>query len=357
MDRLVVYELHVGTYTPRAPSIALIDQLPEIARARGDRDRADAGRRLPRPLELGLRRRRALRPIARLRPARTTCVAWSTPRTPRPRACCSTSSTTTSDPMAITSASTAPTTSPTHGRHGATASTYDGPNSRFVRDFSSRTGASGCATITSTASASTRPTRSRTTADSHHGRVPAKVRAAAAKPIVLIAEESRNSVRTDPAGRAGRARLRRGLGGRLPPRARVHLTGTREHYYADYEGSVAEIAKAINEGFVYQGQRSPNSRPRGTRVTDEPATGFVVCIQNHDQVGNRPFGERVHHDIHWTGTRWPRSPPVPAGAASAFMGQEFAASTPFLFFTDHNEELGRLVTKGRRRSSRIPGLL
>jgi maltooligosyltrehalose trehalohydrolase len=76
---------------------------------------------------------------------------------------------------------------------------------------------------------------------------------------------------------------------------------------------------------------------------------MIFCLQNHDQVGNRPFGHRLHHQID----------PALFRALSAlllfapetpllFMGQEWAASSPFLFFTDHNRELGRLVTEGRR---------
>jgi maltooligosyltrehalose trehalohydrolase len=111
-----------------------------------------------------------------------------------------------------------------------------------------------------------------------------------------------------------------------------------------------EIARAIEEGFIYQGQKSPTTgQPRGSKVTDEPASAFVLCIQNHDQVGNRPFGERLNQEIDAaryavasTLLLFAPEPPL------LFMGQEFAASTPFLFFTDHNPELGRLVTEGRR---------
>jgi len=131
---------------------------------------------------------------------------------------------------------------------------------------------------------------------------------------------------------------------------RVYLTGGREGYYGDYEGTTEQIARTIQSGFLYQGQNSPGrGRPRGTRVTDEPASAFVFCIQNHDQIGNRALGERLNTLVSREAYR----------AASAllllvpetpllFMGQEFAASAPFLYFTDHNPELGRMVTEGRR---------
>jgi maltooligosyltrehalose trehalohydrolase len=77
---------------------------------------------------------------------------------------------------------------------------------------------------------------------------------------------------------------------------------------------------------------------------------MVFCIQNHDQVGNRPFGSRLHHQIDPAMFRAVTAvllfaPETPL----LFMGQEWAASSPFLYFTDHNAELGRLVTEGRRK--------
>lgn len=132
---------------------------------------------------------------------------------------------------------------------------------------------------------------------------------------------------------------------------RVLLTGEREGYYQDYSGSAAEVAHTVGGGFLYQGQHAPHlGHTRGTTVTDESASAFVYCIQNHDQIGNRALGERLNTLIS----------PAAYRAASAllllvpqtpllFMGQEFAATAPFLYFTDHQPVLGRLVTEGRRR--------
>lgn len=110
----------------------------------------------------------------------------------------------------------------------------------------------------------------------------------------------------------------------------------------------------IRDGFLYQGQPSRYwGRLRGTKVTDEPASAFVVCIQNHDQVGNRATGERLNHAV--DAERYavasallllvPETPLL-------FMGQEFAASSPFLYFTDHHPDLRPLVTEGRRNEFR-----
>jgi maltooligosyltrehalose trehalohydrolase len=134
---------------------------------------------------------------------------------------------------------------------------------------------------------------------------------------------------------------------------RRYLAGDHEGYYADYAGTLEEVARCIEHGWLYEGQPTPRSGfeiRRGTPAGDRPAWQFVYVIQNHDQIGNRAFGERLTHQVD----------PERYAAASAlllflpftpmlFMGQEFAASTPFQFFTDHNPELGKLVTEGRRR--------
>jgi maltooligosyltrehalose trehalohydrolase len=126
--------------------------------------------------------------------------------------------------------------------------------------------------------------------------------------------------------------------------------GDRDGYYEDFTGTTVDLATTIREGWFYRGQFSAHQgKPRGTDPSGVPPCRMVVCLQNHDQVGNRPFGRRLHHQIDPALYRAltalllfvPQTPLL-------FMGQEWAASTPFLFFTDHNPELGRLVTEGRR---------
>jgi maltooligosyltrehalose trehalohydrolase len=133
----------------------------------------------------------------------------------------------------------------------------------------------------------------------------------------------------------------------------VLLTGEHEGYYRDYADHPAErLARCLAEGFVYQGEPSPyrNGKPRGTRSADLPPTAFVLFLQNHDQVGNRAFGERLTTLAH----------PAALEAAIAlqllcpqipliFMGEAQAATTPFLYFTDHHGELAKTVREGRRR--------
>jgi maltooligosyltrehalose trehalohydrolase len=129
------------------------------------------------------------------------------------------------------------------------------------------------------------------------------------------------------------------------------FTGERKGYYQDF-GAPQHIVKALNEGFVFQGEpfRFWNGRPRGTSSRKMPAPVHVICIQNHDQVGNRAFGERISMLIP-RGTRMlaaallllaPETPLL-------FMGQEFDESNPFQFFTDYGDPaLQKAVTEGRR---------
>jgi maltooligosyltrehalose trehalohydrolase len=178
-----------------------------------------------------------------------------------------------------------------------------------------------------------------------------RVRATAApRKVVLIAEDERNDVRLIRSREEGGYGLDAVWADDFHHAVRVFLTGERESYYANYAGSAEEIAQGITGGFIYQGQIPPRScEPRGTRVTDEPGSAFVFCTQNHDQVGNRAFGERLNHQVDAGRSAAATalllfSPETPM----LFMGQEFAASTPFLFFTDFDPDLGRLVTEGRR---------
>ena len=132
---------------------------------------------------------------------------------------------------------------------------------------------------------------------------------------------------------------------------RVMLTGEQESYFENFAGSAGELTDTLEHGWFYRGQLTRRGgRERGTECIQLPTSAFCCCISNHDQVGNRAFGERLDESC----------TPAAYRAASAllclspytpliFQGQEWMASTPFLFFTDHNEELGRLITAGRRK--------
>ena len=129
------------------------------------------------------------------------------------------------------------------------------------------------------------------------------------------------------------------------------LTGERDGYYADF-GSLAQLAKALRQAWVYDGCYSPHRRRRhGRPPTGLPGAAFLGYLQNHDQVGNRAAGERSSA-LMGTGRLKIAaalvlcSPFVPM----LFQGEEWGASSPFQYFTDHGDaELGRAVSEGRRR--------
>ena len=130
----------------------------------------------------------------------------------------------------------------------------------------------------------------------------------------------------------------------------VAVTNERVGYYGDFDG-LPDLAKALTDGFVYDGRYSPfRHRRHGRPATSIPSDRFIVSLQNHDQIGNRARGERI---AHLAGARRAQaaaalmltSPYVPL----LFMGEEWAASAPFLYFTDHvDPHLARSVSDGRR---------
>ncbi len=172
--------------------------------------------------------------------------------------------------------------------------------------------------------------------------------------VLVIAEDERNLstlIRPRSAGGFGMDGV---WADDLHHEIRRALTGEKEGYYADYTGSAQDIAETLRKGWFYCGQPSPRRRvPRGTDTAGVDASKFVVCIQNHDQIGNRAFGERLNHQIDRSAYRAASALLLTAPETPLlFMGQEWAASSPFLYFTDHNTEVGKLVTEGRRHEFR-----
>ncbi|GAA5234153.1 malto-oligosyltrehalose trehalohydrolase [Verticiella sediminum] len=140
----------------------------------------------------------------------------------------------------------------------------------------------------------------------------------------------------------------------------VLLTGEDDGYYEDYAGGPeARLARCLKEGFIYQGEASEHrgGKPRGEPSAHLPPTAFVMFLQNHDQIGNRAFGERLAALLD---AQPPRDEPNPLAAAVAlmllcphipllFMGEEIGAKDPFLYFTSHNDTLAQAVRDGRRQ--------
>ncbi len=131
---------------------------------------------------------------------------------------------------------------------------------------------------------------------------------------------------------------------------RRHVAGDHEAWFSDFTGDTAEIARAVRDGWVFSGQHAAHHGGlRGTSPVNVPIAAPVICLQNHDQVGNRAHGERLHHQV--SPAAWLAASALLLTAPETpllFMGQEWAASSPFLFFTDHGDELGALVVVGRR---------
>lgn len=132
----------------------------------------------------------------------------------------------------------------------------------------------------------------------------------------------------------------------------VVTTGETDGYYADYaQAPLAQLGRALAQGFIYQGQASNfrDGETRGEPSAHLPLAAFVSFLQTHDQVGNRAFGERIHTLGDAARVRAAYacvllSPHTPM----LFMGEEFAASTPFQYFCDFEPELAQAVSRGRR---------
>ena len=168
--------------------------------------------------------------------------------------------------------------------------------------------------------------------------------------ILLMAEDERNLasiVRSEEEGGWG---LDAVWADDFHHHVRRRTAGDRDGYYEDFSGTAVDIATTIRQGWFYTGQWSRHrDAPRGTDPSGIARERMVVCIQNHDQVGNRPFGGRLNHQI---------DPPTFRALSALllflpetpllFMGQEWAASSRFMFFTDHHTALGQLVSEGRR---------
>ena len=132
----------------------------------------------------------------------------------------------------------------------------------------------------------------------------------------------------------------------------VLLTGERDGYYRDYVDATRQLARCLVEGFAYQGDPSLHrgGRPRGTPSADLPPTKFVVFLQNHDQIGNRPFGERLASLVDREALEAAVALQLLApGIPLIFMGEETFDERPFLFFTDFHGALATAVREGRRR--------
>ncbi|KYF70782.1 malto-oligosyltrehalose trehalohydrolase [Sorangium cellulosum] len=169
--------------------------------------------------------------------------------------------------------------------------------------------------------------------------------------VVVIAEDSLNDTRLVTPPEQGGHGLDGVWADDFHHELRVLFAGDRDGYFEDHRGTAEDIAATIRKGWLYEGQVSKHAgKPRGTPAEPVPPPCFVHCIQNHDQIGNRALGDRLGAAVSPAAFRTMSAlllitPYTPL----LFMGQEWNARTPFQYFTDHDAELGRLVTEGRRR--------
>jgi maltooligosyltrehalose trehalohydrolase len=177
-----------------------------------------------------------------------------------------------------------------------------------------------------------------------------ELQAQSGRTLVLIAESDLNDPQLVRAPEAGGYGLDAAWSDDFHHALVTFLTGDRTGYYFDF-GRLGDLAKALESVFVYDGTYSQyRERSHGRPVRGLPGWRFLAYSQNHDQVGNRAQGERLEHLI------GPKRAKIAAALVLTspfvpmlFQGEEFAASTPFQFFTHHEEELGRLVSAGRKR--------
>jgi maltooligosyltrehalose trehalohydrolase len=179
-----------------------------------------------------------------------------------------------------------------------------------------------------------------------------RARAAAAGRQVYLAAESEPQlpmmVRDRSAGGNGLDAL---LNDDFHHTAIVALTGHREAYYTDYTGSPQELISCSKYGYLYQGQwYSWQQKRRGAYGLDLPASRFVHFLENHDQVANSSLGKRVHQ-LSSPGRYRALTALTLLGPATPllFQGQEFATSSPFHFFADHEKGLRDAIREGRRQ--------
>lgn len=173
------------------------------------------------------------------------------------------------------------------------------------------------------------------------------------RPVHLTTEDSRNVIFLHPRNKDGSVPLFTGeWNDDFHNAVHVFATGETHAYYQDFAREPEKlVARVLAEGFAYQGEVSSQSgEPRGVKSTDQPPVAFVDFIQNHDQVGNRAQGDRL---ISLAGEDRTKvllatlllSPHIPL----LFMGEEYGETNPFLFFTDFHGDLAKAVREGRAR--------
>ncbi len=174
------------------------------------------------------------------------------------------------------------------------------------------------------------------------------------RPVHLTTEDERNIIHLHPRDPDGHPLLHTAeWNDDIHHAAHALATGESEGYYRDFASdAIGCLLRGLSEGFIFQGEPySPwSNRARGVRSVTQPPAAFVDFLQNHDQVGNRAFGERLSiladpRTIELLTAVLLLNPQIPL----LFMGEEYGETRPFLFFTDFTGDLADSVREGRRR--------
>jgi maltooligosyltrehalose trehalohydrolase len=172
---------------------------------------------------------------------------------------------------------------------------------------------------------------------------------AGARSTILVAENEHQDARLVRSASAGGYGLDALWNDDFHHSAMVALTGRREAYYSDTRGEPQELISAAKYGYLYQGQHYEWQKDRrGTPALDLDPARFVTFLQNHDQIANSARGLRGHQLT--SPGRWRAATAMlllMPGTPMLFQGQEFSASSPFLYFADFSDELNAAVRKGR----------
>jgi maltooligosyltrehalose trehalohydrolase len=171
-----------------------------------------------------------------------------------------------------------------------------------------------------------------------------------ARGAFIVAEDDRNDARLITPGEEGGWGLDGMWSDDFHHTMRVAVTGEREAHFANYTGTLDEWVQSLREGWLFSGQHFPSwKRARGTPAAHVPPERLVLCTSNHDQVGNRPLGDRlsmlvapdVYRAVSMLGCLQPYTPLL-------FMGQEWAAQTPFPYFCDLPGDVGSSMAENRK---------
>ncbi|HOW28109.1 MAG TPA: malto-oligosyltrehalose trehalohydrolase [Elusimicrobiota bacterium] len=179
-------------------------------------------------------------------------------------------------------------------------------------------------------------------------------RAIPGRPLHVMAEDNRNLVHMISPSSAGGWGMDAEWTDDFHHQILRRISSRRAPYLLDYTGSTHDIAATLGQGWFYRGQTSPHmGKPHGTDPASISPDRIVIDLQNHDHVANYSFGVRIHRQTDGPTLRAMTvlllcAPEIPL----LFMGQEWGASTPFHYFTDHGKELGDRVTEGRRHEFR-----